>query len=166
MRIVIVSGGFDPVHSGHIRMFNAAKAMGDKLVVGINSENWLIRKKGYAFLPWLERRIIIENMKSVDYTYAFGDIDNTAVALIKNVQDMFGYQNSYIFANGGDRDETNIPEMDMEYKYPIEFKFGVGGRTKLNSSSNLTRRLIDENPNHKFRFMHGFPIAGMLCKSK
>lgn len=131
MKVVLVTGGFDPLHSGHIAYFNAAKELGDKLVVGINTDEWLARKKGRAFMPISERVSIIQNLKIVDHCVLFDDDDGTAIEAIKNVK--FMYPDAHIiFANGGDRTEDNIPEMVFN---DVTFEFGVGGKDKMNSSS-------------------------------
>jgi cytidyltransferase-like protein len=132
-KIVLVTGGFDPLHSGHIAYLNAASKFGDKLVVGINSDAWLTRKKGSPFMPWLERQRIIKELKMVDYTIEFNDDDNSSKLAIKLVRQTWP-DAQIIFANGGDRTKTNIPEMDVD-DYNIEFVFGVGGENKVNSSS-------------------------------
>jgi len=129
--IVVVSGGFDPLHSGHIKLFKAAKALGDMLIVGINSDEWLARKKGRAFMPWQERLCVINNLSCVDEVYTFDDDDGTACHLLQQVR--AHYPNArIIFANGGDRTQDNIPEM---LEPNIEFAFGIGGEDKANSSS-------------------------------
>ena len=79
MKVVIVTGGFDPIHSGYIAYFNAAKALGDKLVVGLNSDAWLTRKKGRPFMSWYERCKIVMNLKMVDHVIEFNDDDDTAI---------------------------------------------------------------------------------------
>lgn len=130
-RVVLVTGGFDPLHSGHIAYFKAAKALGNILVVGVNSDAWLERKKGRAFMPSVERIAIIQNLRMVDHCILFNDNDDTAIEAINNVKML--YPNSQIiFANGGDRTKDNIPEMT---ETGVEFVFGVGGKNKLNSSS-------------------------------
>ena len=130
-KVVLATGGFDPLHSGHIEYLKSAKVLGDTLVVGINSDDWLIRKKGRTFMPSTERIAIIENLKMVDHCILFDDTDNTAIEAINNVKLM--YPNSeIIFANGGDRTQDNIPEMSVP---GVKFIFGVGGENKKNSSS-------------------------------
>lgn len=131
MKIVVVTGGFDPVHSGHIAYIREAAKLGDKLIVGVNSDEWLQRKKGRAFMPLSERRAIIGAMRDVDSTMAFDDSDGSACALLKELKASYSYA-SIVFANGGDRTAENIPEMTVE---GVEFAFGVGGENKANSSS-------------------------------
>ena len=129
--IVLITGGFDPIHSGHISYINAAKKLGDVLVVGVNSDDWLRRKKGQEFMPSHERIKIIENLKAVDHCILFNDTENHAIEAIRNVKLMYPGDH-VIFANGGDRTKDNIPEMTEP---DVEFVFGVGGEDKKNSSS-------------------------------
>jgi D-beta-D-heptose 7-phosphate kinase/D-beta-D-heptose 1-phosphate adenosyltransferase len=131
--IVVVSGGFDPVHSGHIAYFKAAKALGDQLVVGINSDEWLIRKKGKAFMPIHERQAVVQSIKYVDYVIRFDDNDDSAILLLKLVKQTWPNDN-IIFANGGDRNESNNREISVK---DVEFVYDVGGSMKLNSSSKI-----------------------------
>jgi len=131
MKIVIATGGFDPIHSGHIAYLNAARKLGDSLMVGLNSDAWLERKKGRAFMPFLERETILMNIKSVDTVYGFDDRDGSACQLLEWAKKQFPYA-EFVFANGGDRTAVNIPEMSVE---GVEFVFGVGGEDKANSSS-------------------------------
>ena len=132
MKIIIVSGGFDPIHSGHIAYFKSAKELGDKLIVALNSDEWLINKKGKFFMPFLERKAIVENLSCVDLVVDFEDDDlgSATNALIK-VKEMYP-DDQIIFANGGDRNKENIPEMSVDN---ISFQFSVGGDNKKNSSS-------------------------------
>ena len=132
MKIVIATGGFDPIHSGHIAYLKAARELGDWLLVGLNSDDWLERKKGRAFMPFLERENILMNIKSVDAVYGIDDRDGSACQLLEWVKQQFPYAKEIIFANGGDRTRDNIPEMRVE---GIRFEFGVGGADKANSSS-------------------------------
>ena len=129
MKIVLVTGGFDPLHSGHIAYFKSAKQLGDKLVVGLNSDEWLRRKKGRPFMPLIERKTIIENLEMVDEVISFDDTDDTARDAIEQVKEK---EKHVIFANGGDRHPEAVPEQDVE---GVEFAFGIGGGNKMNSSS-------------------------------
>jgi D-beta-D-heptose 7-phosphate kinase/D-beta-D-heptose 1-phosphate adenosyltransferase len=133
--IVLVTGGFDPLHSGHIAYFNAAKDLGDYLVVGVNSDEWLERKKGRAFMPWNERAAIIEALGCVDQVIEFDDSNDSATEAIKYVLNFWKSGEKIIFANGGDRTEGNILEMLSVTDPRLSFKFGVGGEDKKNSSS-------------------------------
>jgi cytidyltransferase-like protein len=132
MKVVIVTGGFDPLHSGHIAYFKAARELGDHLVVGLNSDDWLTRKKGRPFMPIEERMAIVSELECVDEVIGFNDSDNSACAAIAQVMATKGSQTKIIFANGGDRTKDNIPEMIYD---DVEFVFGVGGEDKKNSSS-------------------------------
>ena len=132
MNIVVVSGGFDPLHSGHINLLASAKAFGNKLVVLVNSDEWLTRKKGRPFMPFEERSLIIQRMDMVDNVYAVDDEDGSVTKGLVQVRDAWGHQHNYIFCNGGDRGKDNIPEMQVD---GYEFKFSVGGDNKANSSS-------------------------------
>lgn len=132
-KIVLVTGGFDPLHSGHIAYFQEAKRLGDILVVGVNSDAWLTRKKGRPFMPLPERTAVIRNLKMVDFVIDFDDSDGSAKRAIQMVRQSYP-QDEIIYANGGDRLETNIPEMDVEVDN-VKFVFGVGGFNKANSSS-------------------------------
>lgn len=137
MKIIIVSGGFDPIHSGHIAYFKSAKDLGDKLIVALNSDEWLIKKKGKFFMPFEERKSIVENLLCVDKVIDFQDDDlgSAKNALIK-VKEMYP-NDQIIFANGGDRTSDNIPEMSV---MGINFEFGVGGDDKKNSSSWILKK--------------------------
>ena len=133
MKIVLATGGFDPVHSGHISYLKAAKELGDHLIVGLNSDEWLERKKGKAFMPWNERLCIVNNLQKVDEVFTFMDDDDTAINFIKQVRAHYPTED-LIFANGGDRTVDNVPEMVVD---DVEFVFGIGGDNKKNSSSWL-----------------------------
>jgi D-beta-D-heptose 7-phosphate kinase/D-beta-D-heptose 1-phosphate adenosyltransferase len=131
--IVVISGGFDPIHSGHIAYFTAAKSLGDQLIVGINSDEWLVRKKGKAFMPIHERQSVVQSIKYVDFVVRFNDDDDSAIMLLKIVKQKWP-NDKIIFANGGDRNESNNREISVE---GVEFVYGVGGSMKLNSSSKI-----------------------------
>jgi len=138
MRVVIVSGGFDPIHSGHIEHFKEAKKLGDILIVGLNSDEWLTRKKGKPFMPIEERMSVIRELRMVDSAVAFNDDNNSSIDLIKKALVLF---DDVLFANGGDRTQDNIPEIDEFDKDPrVQFAFGVGGTHKQNSSSWILKK--------------------------
>ena len=135
-KVVLVTGGFDPLHSGHIEYFKAARELGDHLVVGVNSDEWLTRKKGRPFMPFAERANIIKHLDMVDEVIAFNDDDNTACNAIMQVLSTKGSQWKLIFANGGDRGAKNVPEFDCYGDHPdVAFAWKVGGSNKMNSSS-------------------------------
>jgi len=161
MKIVLVTGGFDPVHSGHISYFKSARALGDMLIVGLNSDEWLERKKGRAFMPWNERLCIVNNLAMVDEVYTFNDEDGSARHFIQQVQAHYP-EAELIFANGGDRTAENIPEMTES---GVEFVFGVGGTNKANSSSWILQEWKapkTERPWGYYRVLHEAP--GMKVK--
>jgi cytidyltransferase-like protein len=137
MNIIIVSGGFDPIHSGHIAYLKAAKEEGDRLIVALNSDDWLVMKKGKFFMPFSERKIILENISYVDEVIDFkDDKKGTAIQALQKVKESFP-KDKIFFANGGDRNINNIPEMSVK---GIEFLFGVGGNNKSNSSSWILKK--------------------------
>ena len=136
--IILISGGFDPIHSGHIKLINEAKKYGD-VVVLLNSDQWLRNKKGKEFLPFDERKIIMQNIKGVIDVIEFDDGDNTCIDGIKKTRSLF--KNNIIkFANGGDRNDNNTPEKDFCDKNKIETLFGIGGNNKSNSSSSILKK--------------------------
>lgn len=131
MKIVIVTGGFDPIHSGHISYLNHADHLGDHVVVGLNSDAWLTRKKGRPFMPWQERMTVLGNLHMVGEVIEFNDDDGSSIDAIRKVREKYP-NDEIIFANGGDRTSENIPEQVFD---DVEFVFGVGGDNKANSSS-------------------------------
>lgn len=133
MKIVIVTGGFDPVHSGHLAYFQAAKQLGDRLIVGLNSDEWLTRKKGRPFMPMSERFALISGLRIVDEVITYNDDDGSSRDAIVRVRQQYP-DAEIVFANGGDRTKDNIPEMDLAGS-KLSFAFGVGGEDKKNSSS-------------------------------
>ena len=138
--IVLVTGGFDPLHSGHLAYLKAARKLGDKLIVGVNSDSWLDRKKGKNFLPLSERYEIVSSIKYVDNCILFNDNDDTAIEAIKNVIMLFPFDR-IIFANGGDRKQSNVPEQAPGlFDREIIFQYGVGGADKKNSSSWILKK--------------------------
>lgn len=134
MNVVLVTGGFDPLHSGHLAYFNEAKKLGDKLIVGVNSDAWLTRKKGRPFMPFEERIALIDEMEIVDKVIGFDDSDDSACQAIFHT--MSTNSGTITFANGGDRTNTTTPEYKTYGDHPnVIFAFGVGGEDKKNSSS-------------------------------
>ena len=133
-QIVLVTGGFDPLHSGHIAYFNEAKKLGNYLIVGVNSDAWLTRKKGRPFMTWHERAEIIKNLSMVNEVIEFDDSNGSANDAIYKVLRR-NPDTKIIFANGGDRTPDNIPEYIYKNTPWVHFEFGVGGEDKKNSSS-------------------------------
>jgi cytidyltransferase-like protein len=127
----LLLAGFDPVHSGHISYLNHADHLGDHVVVGLNSDAWLTRKKGRPFMPWRERMVVLDNLHMVGEVIEFNDDDGSSIDAIRKVKEKYP-NDEIIFANGGDRTADNIPEMVFD---DVEFAFGVGGEDKKNSSS-------------------------------
>jgi len=145
--IVAVSGGFDPPHLGHLRLFKEAKKLGDELVVILNNDNWLKAKKGYVFLPQRERKMLIESIKWVDRVILTSHPKNpkdmsVSKELIKLKPD--------IFANGGDRTNKDIPEVEVCRKIGCKMIFGVGGK-KVQSSSWLINKVVNHHLKSKFK---------------
>ena len=132
-KLTLVSGGFDPIHSGHISYFKKAKDLSDYLVVGLNSEEWLTRKKGQYFQSWEERAKIIRHLNMVNAVVSWDDEDDSACGAIAKCLEI---AETVIFANGGDRGKVNTPEVDKYGDHPrIKFAWGIGGDDKMNSSS-------------------------------
>ena len=131
MITVVATGGFDPIHSGHIKYLKEASLCGTRLVVGVNSDEWLSRKKGRSFMPFEERAAIVSELACVDQVIGFDDSDGSAIDCLEQVKRNYP-MDTIIFVNGGDRTSDNIPEMAVE---GIEFEFGIGGEDKKNSSS-------------------------------
>jgi cytidyltransferase-like protein len=135
-KTVAVSGGFDPVHIGHVRMFNEARKLGDRLVVIINNDNWLQKKKGYVFMPKEERAEIIRAFRAVDdvmFTMHSADPEDMSVcAELRALK-------PDVFANGGDRKNDNTPEIAVCNEIGCELAWGVGAGGKVQSSSWLVK---------------------------
>ena len=133
-KVSLVTGGFDPIHSGHISYFASAKDFSDFLVVGLNTEEWLTKKKGQYFQSWKERAEIISHLTMVDAVITVPDDDEGsacgAIAKCLEIAD------TVIFCNGGDRGKSNTPEIIKYDNDPrVQFQFGIGGDDKKNSSS-------------------------------
>lgn len=132
----MISGGFDPIHIGHIRYMQEAKKLGDKLVVVINNDNWLRLKKGSAFMPEKERKEIIEALACVDKVVISSHSKNTKdMSVCEEIKKI----KPIIFANGGDRFADNIPEFKLCNQLGIKMVFNVGRGGKIRSSSDLLK---------------------------
>ena len=139
--IIILSGGFDPVHPGHIRMIQEAGAYCDLLFVGLNSDEWLKRKKGFVFQSRADRALIMKSIKGVFTTFSsWDDSDDSAYNLIHSISEFWSPNYLIVFGNGGDRTKDNIPEMKREYPSDVKFLFGIGGNNKYASSSEIGKR--------------------------
>ncbi len=133
----MVSGGFDPVHIGHVRLFNEAKKLGDELVVVINNDNWLKLKKGYVFMPEHERKEIIEAFEAVDRVILSSHQKNTKdISVCEEIKAI----RPHLFVKGGDRTYGNIPEVPLCEEIGCEMVFNVGFGGKVQSSSELVKK--------------------------
>ena len=135
--MIILSGGFDPIHKGHIRMFKEASLSG-MVVAGLNSDEWLIRKKGKFFMPFVERKEILESIKYIDLVKSFDDSDDTACNLIHKIDIEFSDKYNIFFGNGGDRTNQTTPEIKFCNDNNINLIWGLGGG-KIQSSSDLLK---------------------------
>jgi D-beta-D-heptose 7-phosphate kinase/D-beta-D-heptose 1-phosphate adenosyltransferase len=135
---VVVSGGFDPIHVGHVRMIVDAARYGNVIVVA-NSDAWLMRKKGYVFMPFKERQEVLASIKGVLRVESVDDVDGTVCEALRTIKPTH-------FANGGDRKQTNTPEMDVCKELGINLLWNVGGG-KIQSSSDLVRTAKHRNKN-------------------
>jgi D-beta-D-heptose 7-phosphate kinase/D-beta-D-heptose 1-phosphate adenosyltransferase len=136
--VVLLSGGFDPVHVGHVKMIQEAAKIGEIVVIGVNSDDWLARKKGKPFMKSSERLHIMQSLKGVAYSVSFDDTDNSACDLIKTAREKYGDDVSIAFANGGDRIRSNIPEVQTCLDAKVQMIWNVGGG-KIQSSSDLIK---------------------------
>lgn len=134
---VMVSGGFDPVHAGHIRMIRSAAQYGDVIVIA-NSDDWLFRKKGFVFMEYERRIEILNAIKGVILVDSVDDTDGTVCEAIRRLKPTY-------FANGGDRGRQNTPEQTVCEEIGVELLWGVGGDEKLQSSSELAKKVRDFN---------------------
>jgi cytidyltransferase-like protein len=130
-KLIAVSGGFDPIHKGHVRMIREASKFGDVVVI-LNSDDWLVRKKGYNFMNFEERSYIAGSIKGATLTTGVDDTDGTVCEALKRIK-------PDVFANGGDRYETNTPEMDVCKELGIEMVWNIGGEKEQSSSSLVNK---------------------------
>jgi len=133
-KTAMVSGGFDPVHIGHIRMILEASEHGDVIVVA-NSDDWLFRKKGFVFMEFDQRAEILASIKGVVKVSGVDDSDGTVCEAIRRLKPDY-------FANGGDRQKHNTPEQAVCDELGVEMLWGIGGNNKANSSSDLVERVL------------------------
>lgn len=147
-KIVAVSGGFDPIHHGHVRMIKESRKLGDELVVILNNDNWLINKKGFAFMPEEERKEVLEGIKGVDRViltdHKIGDPDRSVCRALREIK-------PHIFANGGDRkpDGDPAPEVAVCDELGIEMVYDMGVDGKVQSSSWLIAKAAEKAVNTK-----------------
>jgi D-beta-D-heptose 7-phosphate kinase/D-beta-D-heptose 1-phosphate adenosyltransferase len=150
--VIILSGGFDPIHKGHMRMFREASNLGHQVIVGLNSDAWLSRKKKKPFMKFYERKEILEGIKYISSVVQFNDDDDSACQLISRVRTSYNggmFNHDYpdknptgrddyqiYFANGGDRTTDNTPEMEICKRLDVVMLWGIGGG-KIQSSSWL-----------------------------
>ena len=139
-RIILITGGFDPIHGGHIKYIQEAKKVDPEspLCVGLNSEEWLIRKKGKYFMTFDERKEVVSAIKDVDLVIPFIDDDNSACDAIDMCLQIYDL---VIFCNGGDRHNENAPEFDVfKHDHRVHFRWAIGGTEKYNSSAAILER--------------------------
>lgn len=137
--VVAVSGGFDPPHVGHARMFREARRFGDRLVVILNNDRWLMAKKGFVFMPQAERKELIESIRWVDRVVLTRHPKRTKDM---SVCEALARLRPHVFANGGDRTKKNIPEVPLCEKIGCRMVFNVGRGGKMQSSSWLLERFL------------------------
>lgn len=142
LKLVVNSGYFDPLHSGHLAYLNCAKKFGDLLFVIINNDYQANLKKSYVFLPEDTRVDIISNLKSVDFAIKSIDKDRSVIESLKLIHANFSDIADIIFANGGDINADNLREKDICKKLNIAIKFGIGGNSKIQSSSKLIEKVL------------------------
>ena len=149
-KVILISGGFDPVHKGHIECIQNAKKLADKVWIGLNNDSWLHRKKGKQFMKEDERAFIMESLRDVDYVYIMNPLihgDDTAIDFIDHARRKYINENGDLpkgvmaFGNGGDRTETTTPENDVCNSYGIESVWGLGD--KVQSSSWLLEKYLN-----------------------
>ena len=149
-KVILISGGFDPVHKGHIECIQNAKKLADEVWIGLNNDAWLRRKKGRFFMDQDERKFIMENLKDVDYVYVMHPKihnDDTAIDFIEHARYKYVKENGPLqpgdmaFGNGGDRTETTTPENDVCKGFGIDSVWGLGN--KIQSSSWLLEKYLN-----------------------
>jgi len=145
--IVIISGAFGPIHRGHVRLFKGAKAIGHKVILGLNSDQWVVDKRGKVFMDWAERAEVLREFRNVDDVMSFDDSDGTALDLIMRVKKLYP-EMKIAFANGGGRTEKNTPESGMCSAYGIDMVFNAGGGIVQSSTDIIENVKSDETNNN------------------
>lgn len=132
---IALSGGFDPLHVGHLSMINDASKYGYVIVI-LNSDDWLCRKKGYNLMSWDDRKEILMNMKNVHDVVKVDDTDGTVCEALRRIR-------PHYFGNGGDRTKKNTPEQTVCTELGIELVWKIGGAAKMRNSSQIVRDAAD-----------------------
>ena len=149
-KVILISGGFDPVHKGHIECIQNAKKLAEQVWIGLNNDSWLRRKKGKSFMKESERKFIMESLRDVDYAYVMNPLihgDDTAIDFIDHAKRKYINENDDLpkgvmaFGNGGDRTETTTPENDVCNSFGIDSVWGLG--KKIQSSSWLLEKYLN-----------------------
>lgn len=149
-KVILISGGFDPVHKGHIECIQNAKKLADQVWIGLNNDQWLRRKKGKSFMKEDERAFVMSNLKNVDWVYIMNpheSSDDTAIDFIEQARLKYIKENGELpkgvmaFGNGGDRTETTTPENSVCDSYGIDSVWGLGD--KIQSSSWLLEKYLN-----------------------
>ena len=144
MNIIVTSGGFDPIHPGHIRYLQSAASHGDKHICIVNSDKFLDAKKGCHVQSWIARMTIILNIKGVDYVVPAIDDDNTVCQTLRWIRAEYPHDVIF-FAKGGDRTKDEIPEKAVCDELGIHIWDGMGGYEKIDSSRDIMRRYYERN---------------------
>ena len=143
-KVSLVTGGFDPIHSGHIAYFERAKDLSGYLIVGLNTEPWLTKKKGQYFQSWVERAEIIRHLDVVDAVITVEDTPDQDGSACLAIERCLEIADTVVFCNGGDRTSGNIPELErFKDDSRVEFEFDIGGSDKMNSSSWLLHNYFE-----------------------
>lgn len=144
--IVIISGAFGPIHRGHVRLFKGAKAIGHKVILGLNSDQWVVKNRGKVFMDWAERAEVLREFRNIDDVISFNDDDGSALELITRVKRLYP-EAKLAFANGGPRTESNTPESGMCSAYGIDMIFNAGGGIVQSSSEIIKNVKSNETSN-------------------
>jgi cytidyltransferase-like protein len=144
MNIVVTSGGFDPIHPGHILYLQNAASHGDKHICIVNSDKFLDNKKGYHVQDWISRMTIILNVKGVDHVIPAIDEDGTVRQTLRWIRAEYP-MDTIFFCKGGDRTKDEIPEKKVCDELGIIIWDGMGGRDKVDSSQDIMRRFYERN---------------------